>query len=286
MRAASAAKRRARERAKPDRAEAAVALLAARATVSGMAFSTRWHWIVGSMWLSLGCGPGAGDEGDATGTTEAATSADASTQGDATDSTGGPPGDACDPIRPDDAEGQPVVITLRNDRAEPIFVGYGNECVLQAYELLAPDGTALDPIGPTCTQSCAEVIESGCQAIDCGACGGPELVRLEPGGTWELEWSGVLRPGLEIPEACASSPECDGGCAGRRLPQAGEHVVRSIAFVSCTSDAGTPCDACADGETACTVYAGFGSDFSTPDFTAEAGLDVPSASTVELVFDP
>jgi hypothetical protein len=249
MRAASAAKRRARERAKPDRAEAAVALLAARATVSGMAFSTRWHWIVGSMWLSLGCGP-------------------------------------CDPIRPDDAEGQPVVITLRNDRAEPIFVGYGNECVLQAYELLAPDGTALDPIGPTCTQSCAEVIESGCQAIDCGACGGPELVRLEPGGTWDLEWSGVLRPGLEIPEACASSPECDGGCAGRRLPEAGEHVVRSVAFVSCTSDAGTPCEECADGETACTVYAGFGSDFSMPDFTAEAALDVPSASTVELVFDP
>lgn len=236
------------------------------------------------MWFAVGCGPSAGDDGDTLGTTEAATGAETATPGDEGSDTGGPPADACAPIRSDEGEGQPVSITLRNAHAEPIFVGLGNECVLETFEVLAEDGTALDVVGPNCTQSCTEVIESGCHSLECGACAGPQLVRLEPGGTWQVEWSGVLWAGLAVPAACASPADCSGGCTARRLPEPGAHVVRAIAFATCTYDDAQPCEPCSAGDTACTLVAGFQSDFSDPDFIAEAVLDVPSTTAVELVF--
>jgi hypothetical protein len=229
-----------------------------------------------------GCGPSLSEGDDAplsaTGNMTSGTSND--------EGSSGPPDDACAPIRPDDEDPEPVMITLRNDFQEPIFVGFGHECVLQAFEIVAPDGDVLDTIGPFCTQSCAEVIESGCSDIVCGGCGGPELIRLEPGGTWEIEWSGLLRPALEIPVECSPSNACTGSCAGRRLPESGTHTVRSIAFKSCTTDDALPCDPCGAGMAACTVFAGFESDFSSPDFTARAFFDVPAPTPVALVFGP
>jgi hypothetical protein len=246
--------------------------------------------------LALACDPGSKSVSGTATADDDGTITDSA--GDGQSTTGGSPGtatgedgrtdgvedDPCAAIRPDDGEPQPVAITLRNDRAEPIFVGFGNECVIEAYEVTTESGTALQTIGPICSQSCADVIDMGCSSVDCGACGGPEMVRLEPGGSWELEWSGFVRPGLAIPAECASGLACSSGCATRRLPDPGAHTVRSIAFSSCTNDDGQPCEPCAAGETACTVLAGFESDFSQPDFMAEAALEIPSTQAVELVF--
>lgn len=243
---------------------------------------------------SVGCGPGDGVEGDGSGTSGSATGGDATGTtsadtgepvSDTDDSTDGPPEDACAPIVPDEGDGQPLAITIRNDRAEAIFVGFGNECVLETFRIDGPGGDTLDTIGPICAQSCGEVIDTGCQVVDCGACGGPELIRLEPGASWAVEWSGVLRPGLEIPAACDPGGADCGTCSGRRLPEEGTHVVRAIAFATCTTDDALPCDECG-GADSCSVYAGFDSDFSTPDHQAEASVDLPATTAVELVFGP
>lgn len=244
--------------------------------------------------VGLGCGPETSEAVDDSTGSAADAGDDTATTGDGSasetglppgDDSGEPPIDACEPIRPDDGEPQPVTITIRNDRAETIFVGFGDECVTDAFRITGPDGEELDTIGPFCTQSCEEVIASGCSDIDCGACAGPELVQLPPGTRWEGEWSGVVSPGLEIPDGCGPSP-CSGVCRGRHLPDPGAHLVRAVAFSTCTTDGGVPCPPCDDPTMSCAVWASFESDFAMPEFQAEATLELPGTSAVELTFVP
>lgn len=167
---------------------------------------------LGFAFALVGCTDRAADDGGGDGDTGAATSnassgsadsAGEASRGDATE------GRRCDAFSNEET---PVGFTfsVQNARAEAIIIGDAVSCA-SSYFAVESGSTDVPGswAGPHCAISCEDVMMGGC---DCTAdCPSVAPVRIEPGGTYEVSWHGMVLTPVEMPAECASqgcSPQC------------------------------------------------------------------------------
>ncbi len=217
--------------------------------------------------------------GDSTSVGDDAGESDDAEADDGGSTDGGVP-QACEPLVTEPGEPTPLQITLRNDSLTTVFIGEPTDCLLSPVAITGPDGTPFE-IDPTlCLESCDSFLDATCSSIDCGACGGAEMIRIDPGATWTYEWDGWIREALTVPDACPIELQCDSTCSHARLPAEGMHEIRASVHTTCSTFDDTEC-LCPEGsgEEACIVYAG---EFPEATDSLSVELTLP-AQTVELV---
>lgn len=234
--------------------------------------------------------------GDAGGSTTSVSTAEPTSTSAPTDDTGASTGtganeptgsgDTAAPDCPEDtpAEGSEVTISLRNDRAEAIFVTSHFDCAEAHLRIDSND----DPAGrwplDQCAPTCASIIADACACPE--ACMQPRLLRIEPGASHAIVWDGALWVDHELAadcNACGVAPDCLLGVTAPASMYLASAAASSAAS-DCTDEAGRPvaCE-CADGEDSCLLV---GNPADPGELGAQALLDYPRTTSLELVFDP
>lgn len=180
-------------------------------------------------------------------------------QATSTSTTGGGP--SCTSF-PDDAPLGTVTFTLKNNRAAPIYIT-GPYCS-RRYSIAASPGAAFqDGERPTSEGTCQNPIPP---PLDCL---GDTATPIEPGGTFQLEWNGLVYAKPTLPAGCPApadpqSLECYQGNA----PKSGTLEVRVDL---------SPTAQCAVGMQNCT---------GTGDlFQATKSFSYPGETTVQIDVD-
>ncbi len=126
----------------------------------------------------------------------------------------------CEELAAESPSGATVAITLRNDRAVPIFVPWSVDgCTWEPFTIWMQEQRVFwDDAGGAYIPSCEALLEVGC---GWGCSDGPaSVLRLDPGATHELSWDGYVWSPMAVDAACAAEKGCpEGGrCwAGRQL---------------------------------------------------------------------
>lgn len=255
----------------------------------------------------LGAASACGDDGPAGGTeastgegtgpspaTGSATGGTASDTGAATEATAGTAGTAgtadstdtapLDCVMDEPSAGPEVEITVRNERAEAVFVTAPFFCT-EAHVRIDSNGmpAGLWPMG-ACTPRCTSIVAGACECPE--VCEIPALVRIEPGGSHVVPWDGSLFVEHLLDPACNTcnvAPDCRLGVSapdGMVLATA----AAASAASDCTDAAGEPvaCE-CAAGEGSCLLD---GTVANPQELGAQAVFDYPGTTAVELVFGP
>lgn len=138
-------------------------------------------------------------------------------------------GETCDALRPDDAEGSPSAILIRNEGAEPLYVRNDAACGNRAFQIEDADGRRLSLQHAVCEATLCDALAEGTDTtFRCGAC--PQtVIRIDPGASFEDEWSGVQWVQESVPAACSSQELAGQSCWARRLPAPGPYLVRAVA---------------------------------------------------------
>jgi hypothetical protein len=130
-----------------------------------------------------------------------------------------------------------MTVTLRNARAETIFVTTEETCgITPPFSLATGDGKPV-PLG-------LDACGSGCEGLQqhepwaCpGACMAPLVVRIEPDGRYDYEWSRSVLSAAAMPKECYFAPEHSGDTCQQIVEIAGGGYVFS-------AKAGTQCADC------------------------------------------
>jgi hypothetical protein len=233
---------------------------------------------------SEGSGPdsvtGASTDGASeTGASTAGTGGSVGTAGTA-DSTDTEPLDCVEDEPP---AGPEVTITLRNERAEAIFVTAPFFCA-DAHLRIDSNGMPPGqwPLG-ACTPRCTSIVADMCECPE--VCEIPSLVRIEPGASHEIAWDGalfvehLLDP---VCNACGVAPDCRLGVSA---PEGMVLVSATAASAAseCTDAKGAPvaCE-CAADEGSCMLD---GTVADPQELGAQALLEYPGTTALELVFE-
>jgi hypothetical protein len=247
-----------------------------------------------------GCGddgPADTDPGTSNGSGPGSTAAEGSSMGatatpdtDATAGTAGTAGTAdstdtepLDCVMDETPAGPEVMITLRNERAEAIFVTAPFFCADATVRIDSngmPPG--LWPLG-ACTPRCTSIVADACECPE--DCEIPALVRIDPGASHDVTWDGALFVEHLLDPACNAcgvAPDCRLGVSA---PD-GMVLVSATAASSasdCTDPEGAPvaCECPAGGS--CPLD---GTVADPTELGAQAVIDYPGTTAVELVFGP
>lgn len=203
-----------------------------------------WRWVgARPRWREAGlgicgllaCGPSVGETG-ATGSDTGTTSAAAGTP------MAGESGGDCVYEALAAAPLGPVTIVVRNLTTEVAYlVGAVAEWgdAVQTYRLFGPDGEEISRRATRCVASCGAhgvVCPSQCMG------GMAQSVAIEPGASFETEWSGRIQMPLDIPPACAVTPNCGETCVAEVAASAGSYQFAIHIETACTDASGDPCD--------------------------------------------
>jgi hypothetical protein len=194
--------------------------------------------------------------------------------------TGVQPGSpACDAYL-DEAPPQNVAITVRNEGTATIFLG-GEGCAADiGVGLAAADGSALPQGASGCGYTCEQLQTrpAACPA-DCAL---PPVVRVDPGGSYQLSWSGSYVEPASMPKSCYFEPSYAGpGCERRIVAPAGDYTLTASAWPQ-TTCVDNSCDCQPDASGSCVMqgFAGVGGTATQ----ASAVVAYPSETSVEIVF--
>jgi hypothetical protein len=138
-------------------------------------------------------------------------------------------------------------IVVTNARAEPAYLMTPDDCTFNHVHVSGDAGHW--PPGD-CEPTCAQVISGACQCP--GACAAPQLLRVEAGSSYALDWPFVLTPD-SVPEACVDTLQCPAGDCPRAItPPDGDYTIAVDVLDAPPACAGPedPC-ACPDGESWC-----------------------------------
>jgi hypothetical protein len=230
--------------------------------------------------LVVGCGSTSSDSGSASGGTGGVDSG--TDAGITTDAGSDPLPNGCDEIE-DDVPAHAIAIQITNSTASAIFLPQlETDCSTSApflpYEVSDPAGAPVDVWAGGCGQSCEGM------TANVGTCGSGcpigETVRIEPGGTYSLEWSGLSFDLIQAPSSCFTwSAGADTiSCPRGRTPAAGSYQVSVKAATACAS-----CDCTPSAEGWCALESG-GIQATAATLTTTASLTLPAAQSVEVVF--
>lgn len=110
----------------------------------------------------------------------------------------------------DDGAPRPTTVRLVNLRASDVFLGDPTQgCYGYVPFSLAQGGEAVEPRLGGCQFTCETMMSGQCS---CPAiCEQPQIVRLAPGGTYELTWGGFDYLPAQLPSEC-NTAGCSGEC--------------------------------------------------------------------------
>lgn len=158
--------------------------------------------------------------------------------GSASSGVGGDTEPACAAF--DNEKGTPVTVRLRNESGETIYLAAECEELTSLVVPVEPNGLAY--YEPVCTCSTVQLQgELACIAAGCV----PSALRLLPGETREVVWSGTAMKKDELPAGCVEGQESGAACERRVKAPAQAHRVGVKAFSSCAGNAGEPGCTCA-----------------------------------------
>jgi hypothetical protein len=185
----------------------------------------------------------------------------------------------------DTTERTDVTVTLRNERAEPVFLtGLGCESDIDL-RLYDDDGERMGFRGGACHFTCEDLQETdGVCAADCAA---PPIVMIAPGGSYELAWSGTVLAPEEMPSSCYYSPEWAAETCDLRAPApAGTYRFEVTGYDDswCPLDEPGACNCTPNADGNCNVeqYTDLSAAEGAP---VSATLAFPSETATEIVFE-
>jgi hypothetical protein len=113
---------------------------------------------------------------------------------------------ACDPSTPD--IGPAVAVTVVNSTAQPLYFTEAESCSIGTPFAIAVGEQRIDWLVESCV-ACAAVLEGqcGCPA----ACAADSVIRIDPGGRYEGQWSGAVAFAATLAADCASG-DCGDQC--------------------------------------------------------------------------
>lgn len=128
-------------------------------------------------------------------------------------------GAVCAQLAAETPDGQPVSITVRNDRDVTVFVPWAtDDCTWEPLTLWADGERLLWDADNAYIPGCESLLVSQCSF---GCSDGPSsMLRLEPGASYALPWSGYVYAPMRVDGACATANDCADGSvcwAGRQL---------------------------------------------------------------------
>jgi hypothetical protein len=181
----------------------------------------------------------------------------------------------------DQSSTNPVTATVRNQTANDLYLSALGCTGNIRMKLADANGTPMEWGGEACLYSCEDMQGEpfGCTA-DCAV---PPVILVEPGGSYALEWSGMVFASADMPTACYFDPaSASGGCK--------QHQQAGAAVYTLTAQAWTTADNCDGGSCACAVDSngscqlpGFPNVSGTA-VEASATVDYPTATSLEIVF--
>lgn len=156
-------------------------------------------------------------------------------------------GQACEDFAA--APGEPVMIQVRNDRAEPIFVdGVGCGPGISISQTGAPVRWRF----PDCNlASCDDVLAGEC-AISCADCASG-ILRLIPGGVYDVFWDGAVFEDVEVPLECAAM-QCEPACHRALAAPSGSYEVLARVFTECPLEDPTSCECPGGDQDGCFIF--------------------------------
>ena len=180
-----------------------------------------------------------------------------------------------------DQTGQATTVRLTNQRTEPIFLGGSNDCgPTEPFGIEGPDGKPVKLWPGGCGHTCEGLQSHGNYCS--GACMMPPLIRIEPGGTYERKWQGVVFEPASMPDSCYSDPNDLLTSCEQQLPApAGKYAFSASASAQATCGSGS-C-VCPAGSPGWCELPG-GGQLGSPSLAASADLSLPAANLVELSF--
>jgi hypothetical protein len=242
------------------------------------------------LWLALvACGDDGSVDSDDPGTTDASTtsvdpsSSSSSSTGDQSSSSESGPSDAsetAEPICPEDAapEGPEVAFTIRNDRADAIFVTTPFSCADTFVRIDTEDATGRWPLD-ACAPACTLIVADACEPCP-NECDRPTLLRIDAGATHEIVWDGALWIDHVLEQACNAcgvAPDC---LLGVSAP-ASTYLATATAASSASNCTRNGCE-CPAGESTCMLD---GEVADPQELGAQLLFEYPDETTVDLVFD-
>jgi hypothetical protein len=238
----------------------------------------------------LACGPGKGGASETEAATEPATETAATEPatgtGEPTSGTGVPTtgADSCDMFLPPDPAdlGPPVAITVKNEGTQVVWVATSGCGGIPSIEIEGQGMKTVTPILSDCSPTrCSEFLELSDCSLGCNDCGGSQSARVEPGGSYVVNWPALFPVPSQVPVECAPGTGCQRECLIDQVAPAGAYTLRLEVFRACEGvcDCDLPPDV-----TWCPLYDVF---TTSEPFTATAQLMYPDASAVDLVIvDP
>jgi hypothetical protein len=184
----------------------------------------------------------------------------------------------------DQAPQREFQVRFTNARTEVVFVGEEAGCGSLEPISLKNDKGQLELLSlGDCGNGC-ERLQRG--ALGCAAiCRIPEIVQIAPGGHHDFAWNGSVYVQAAMPSGCyRESQQAPASCAKSVVAPPGPYQVSgSVWPVADCSSAGHPCATCTpDASGSCTISGGH---VSGQVVTKNVTLEVPTSTSVELVFD-
>ena len=181
--------------------------------------------------------------------------------------------EVCDDLPDEAPEASAVDFVVQNDRAVRVFVEFSDsDCDKVEGFTLTGAGASLNWRRPPCGLSCDAVRSGPC---DCNeSCGGPTVLRLEPGASYSIAWDGSSYLEHEVSVDCAEEG-CPLTCFQRTpAPEGVSYGLSVLASLSCDGD----CE-CAAGQDACIVPG----TLEGTTFEARTDFTGPASDAVDVV---
>lgn len=198
-----------------------------------------------SVVLATGCTVTSVDDGSTSdgeagtaegGSTSAATTAATNSGGPGEDAGDDGPG-SCD-FEDDPMDRSVIPVQVTNQRSEAIYLASPESCSGSMFRVTADDGAAVWPPAG-CGFTCEDVRDEGLLGCD-AACALPPVVKIVPGGVYELGWPGRFHQTTELPAECCNAPECPTQCDVDRKAK-DEAAVVELALTD-APECDPPCD--------------------------------------------
>ena len=192
-------------------------------------------------------------------------------------------GDECLDVTNEDS-GARVEVTIRNDRAEPIYLVEQYYCYASFLRVFNPGGEEIDWLTDGWYIACDQL------AADSPSCGGPacltQTVRVDPGAEYVDSWSGAVFERNELTPDCSLASDitvCGPQCYIERTPVTGSwsFEVEAVSEIDC-GELECQCEDDPDDGT-CVIYTDT-SQPGSPDSQSVA-IDYPNETTALVVFE-
>lgn len=179
----------------------------------------------------------------------------------------------------DASQDPPLQIVVRNTRDTPVYLMTRDDCTFNHVHVSGDAGHW--PSGD-CEPTCAQVIAGSCQCP--GACAAPQLLRVEAGAEYTLDWAYLLVPDTVAPTCVATDLCAAGDCPRATAPPDGSYTISADVLFAPSECEGPddPC-ACPAGESWCVTSAIVGGG-TPPDLELDVAITLPDGP-LELVVE-